>query len=1268
MTDHSAPQRGQTWTEAQLRPLHLKGRQDILCGLRRELVGPDLTHEVSLLDLNAVPSLSYADGRRVWKDQATGEEVLLRDPPSRRYSIGSLFPSGTSMAPTASEPNPEQQEPEEERTDPDEAEETLLPIDPELEKEIKRLEQLAGRTSADAKVDEADTGAISLRSTNDRLPSAAAISFLADLEGAQVLTVTLPNRHPQLDVPVNARYERFGYRRLFRVKPPQDVSDSAPEPTYRDRPAEGFVRRPVSATWRLNVSDLLGAGQISLPMDLAESAGLDPLELEVQVTSRPVKDQPTCRLITVSLINRTSQNGVSRDCGTLFQTHAVVELQEEGGARLPAVLPYPENRPEDPETRSSALLYREMPAFASGHGCAADWTVGTNQPADRPRAHTLHIEFMPFTETPSITPDIEDEQGQPVRISMRALAGLDGHAQPELITQLERVVTLYGSWISRQEERIPTLPQHHQAAAHQHLSECRVALGRMAEGVTYLQGTPVAWRAFQLANHAILLQQIRSRHGLRVVEFGPRPPITFNPPFPLVTDQPDGGRGSWRAFQIAFLLLSVASTAQSDHAERELVDLIFFPTGGGKTEAYLGLTAFACFLRRLEKPLDAGVHVLMRYTLRLLTAQQFQRAASLMCAMEYLHRQPANISALGPAPFSVGIWLGSSVTPNSREEAARALKALENPDSQGGDSQNPFMLRRCPWCGAEMGVRVIRKPRGPEQRHVLGYTLLNKRVVLHCSDDQCDFHLKNSRNRGLPVVVTDDEVYETRPMLLIGTVDKFAQLAWNPEARTLFGLDKQGDRVLSPPGLIIQDELHLISGPLGSMTGLLEPVIEHLCTQNGHKPKIVCSTATIRAYREQVRDLYGRVRDGRGNAALFPPPGLDASDAFFATFARERDPQGRATGPLLPGRMYLGVSATGFSSLQLAQIKTYSALLNAPLELPREGRDPWWTLLAFFGSLQELGTSLTLLRTYVPSYLDTMRERYGRSYAEARKLYRIEELTGRLTSEEVPAAIEKLEERHLPDGLPDPKDPQKVTLRQRAVDMCLASSIIEVGVDIPRLSLMTILSQPKTTAQYIQVSGRVGREWQTRPGLVVTVYSPTRPRDRSHFERFRSYHEHLYAQVEPTSVTPFSPQSMRRALHLALVAFIRQYGPFTAPDGTEGVAYHARAIPEKLLEEFTDLMRARIAVVDEREQPTFEALLAEKVQNWRDWTPEEYEDKSGERVGLISRAGSYVPEGYRNRTWMTPNSLRNVDATCEGSVTSAGTDEQNKRARTRSQP
>ena len=444
-------------------------------------------------------------------------------------------------------------------------------------------------------------------------------------------------------------------------------------------------------------------------------------------------------------------------------------------------------------------------------------------------------------------------------------------------------------------------------------------------------------------------------------------------------------------------------------------------------------------------------------------------------------------------------------TPNTHLSAQNDLKRL-----QSGKGENRFLLNKCPWCAAAMGPSQ-KKGRARKQL-TPGYKKSGDGITLHCPDSKCDF------SHQLPVLIIDEDIYQQQPSLLIGTVDKFAQLSWRSDARRLFGIDEHGQRQLAPPALIIQDELHLISGPLGTMVGLYEPLIEDLCTDkrlpSPSKPRIVCSTATIRRYKEQSRALYGRT-----STYLFPPSGLEAEDSFFAVYAREDNPA--STGekpPLKAGRKYLGIMAPGLGSLQTLQVRAFTALLQAPRflpekadetpEVPENARDPWWTLLTFYNSLRELGGGLTLFQSDIQDYWREIQKRYGKNFPY-RYLNQIEELTSRLRNDEVPDAIRKLE----------------VTTdseTEKAIDACIASSIIEVGIDIDRLSLMCIVGQPKTTAQYIQVSGRVGRKWWERPGLVCTLYSPGKPRDRSHYEHFRSYHQKLYAQVEPTSVTPFS--------------------------------------------------------------------------------------------------------------------------------------------------
>ena len=498
-----------------------------------------------------------------------------------------------------------------------------------------------------------------------------------------------------------------------------------------------------------------------------------------------------------------------------------------------------------------------------------------------------------------------------------------------------------------------------------------------------------------------------------------------------------------------------------------------------------------------------------------------------------------------------------------------------------------------------------------------GYERRAGSVYFKCTDQVCPFF------DSLPIFVIDDQIYRNRPSLIIGTVDKFAMLAWRPEARNLFGLSSEGDRISSPPNLIIQDELHLISGPLGTMVGLYEVLIEELCSdyRTGRvKPKIVSSTATIRRYRDQIKALYAR-----NSVSLFPPPGLDAGDSFFAQYARDDD------GNLRPGRRYVGVHAPGLGSLQTAQVRTFAALLQAPVYLEPDDRDPWWTLVAFFNSLRELGTTLSLFQSDIPDYLKAVRNRNGLDYSNLRRLKHVIELTGRLTSEEIPESIAALKAGYSGSS--------------NIVDVCLASNILEVGIDIDRLSLMTVVGQPKTTSQYIQVTGRVGRRWWERPGLIVTIYGASKPRDRSHFEKFRTYHERLYAQVEPTSVTPFSPPALDRGLHAVMAAYSRQ-------TGDSHLAESPYPVPDLVLGALREILVDRVAVVDSQEQQEFSRMFDQRVAEWRRWERVRWSDYAANTtLPLLRVAGAYCSPELARISWPTPQSMRNVDAECQIEIT-----------------
>jgi len=1154
-----------------LPPEFQASRGEILRQLQEELVGPAPTGTA----LETALPVSFDTKESAYGPFTTqdGEEVLQRVRPLKRYGVGVLYPRGTAGGDAVQEDpatgNGGDLDQVGEALEDELADQELGVDDPLAATAIKDLNQLSARAANGGRTRD-DGDEFDLSAANDYRPSAMAITFLAHLPpGADLEIEADGGRYLPLEVAVQGKHRKWWRRSPVKLN-------------------AIFT----GASLRVLTRQLVAPSAMS-------QIGTDGMGISITAFSRPYENEHA--LITVAL---TNQEVGGKDEACLFQSRFRASLTGPG-----RVLPYPkrsgsDGSGNDREEAGFDLLYRKHRTFAVGHGCSADWEA-----TDGGTTGWIAAEPFPAVETPSITPVITLADGKGLTVPMAALAGLNPASDG--FDQLELVANEYDAWITaRRDEMMGIEPAFHRAAV-DHLNRCTVTLGRIRDGIVLLREDPQVARAFQLANHAILLQQLRSRPTAREVQMDARSGrflITESSEIP--SWQTATERGNWRPFQIAFVLAALRSVADGEHPERQTVELVFAPTGAGKTEAYLGLAALALFLRRLRNPNDDGVEVLMRYTLRLLTTQQFQRAAALTCAMEHLRR---NSHDLGTSPFSIGIWVGNAATPGQRAEARSILKKL-NAGEQW--AENLFVLLRCPWCSAQFGpVAVLGKATRSTLR-VAGYVEAGGTVVFECPDPSCEFAA------GLPVFVIDEDIYVQRPSMIIGTVDKFAMLAWNPAARAIFGIGPDGARESSPPGTIIQDELHLISGPLGSMVGLYETVIEELCTDHSGPepihPKIVSSTATIRRYSEQVHDLYAR-----NDVALFPPHGIDVSDSFFTKYAREPD------GSLSPGRLYVGVHAGGLGSVQTAQVRTLAALLQAPLELDNDERDPWWTLMCFFNSLRELGTSLSLLQSDIPDYLGSLRNRMGLDPRNVRRLRNVRELTSRLRNDEVPMAIEQL-------SVP--------ASAGSAVDVCLASSMIEVGIDIERLSLMAVFGQPKSTSQYIQVTGRVGRRWWERPGLVVTIFGPSKPRDRSHYEKFRSYHERLYAQVEPTSVTPFSPPVLDRALHAVLCAYVRQLGP---------VGLRPWPLPDSLVAGAVDLLVSRAEATDPEEASNLKEVLTRRINEWQYWERTSWQAMSGgqNQYPLLRRSGEWVPPEAAAVSWATPTSMRDVDADCLAEVT-----------------
>jgi hypothetical protein len=871
---------------------HIANRGAVLRALRQELVGPcPLGEEI---DCAAAIQLDDPESAyRPYRQRGSGEEILQRDAPVAPEELEAQLP------------------PPEEEAAPSAKESGLEPLTASAVRDCEAIAARAGH-----RLPEADSDDFDLSSANAYKPSSMAVSMLVRLPAGAELAV-----------------EATGGR--YAIKPVM----------LAGREREWWLRSPVRLSSRFSRADFpaTSAGYVAAREPTREN--LKNLDVRIELFARPYPARPDEFLVTVCLVNRQRAGG-RLDLQSLFQCHFDVRITP--GDFSGAVLPYPTAEPLDSEERSQELLYRDKLTFAVGHGCAADWKRG----ADPTRAESVSAECLPVFETPSTTPDVRSRSGQPLVAPMRSLASVDAGANG--FNELEAIISEYEKWIAEQEARIGGLNPRLQETARTHMTQCSEAAKRMRDGMSLLASDPQIRRAFELANLAMLIQQLRSRREPRAASFDEQTStLVFEEPYEaLDLNSPRARACQWRAFQIAFILASLSSAADPADADRERVELIWFPTGGGKTEAYFGLAAFCIFLRRLRDPVDTGVHALMRYTLRLLTAQQFQRASRLVCAMEFVRRQ--NAADLGEAEISIGIWLGGSTTPNTRADARAVFRSLTRGD---GAKENQFVLDRCPWCGAEMGpVNLAGRGRGRRGvPRVIGYEQRGNTVVYACPDRRCEFR------ECLPLYVIDEDIYEARPALVIGTVDKFAMLAWRPEARSLFGIAADGTRQHSPPGLIIQDELHLISGPLGSMVGLYEPIIEELCTDRrgslAARPKIISSTATIRSYTEQVHGLYARQR-----ASLFPPPGLDADDSFFARVARRDD------GSLERGRIYAGVHAPGLGSLQTVQVRTFAALLQEPQPLPPPERDPWWTLLLFSTVSASLGRRSRSSNRTFPTY------------------------------------------------------------------------------------------------------------------------------------------------------------------------------------------------------------------------------------------------------------------------------------------------------------
>jgi len=855
------------------------------------------------------------------------------------------------------------------------------------------------------------------------------------------------------------------------------------------------------------------------------------------------------RLVTIFLVNNQAELDRNQDEAWLFQPEIILNNSDRNPIfhRRPVV----DSTGSDHERDALEMVYRKHMEYGVGH-CVSVHAVPSNEDLSRAseiRTSVLPHYEVPITETPGVDPQDRPAMRRMVTdgfLDMQTLAELD---RADLIQALSILTADYEAWIEEQRKRIGKDVLQFDVPADKALARCEQILDRLKEGIETIQADDNAFQAFKFANRAMAMQRIRSIFSLRRRR---KEEIELN-------ELDVRKNRSWRPFQLAFILLSIPALANPLHRDRTkpidaFADLLWFPTGGGKTEAYLGVAAFAMAIRRLHGDIGGydgsrGLAVIMRYTLRLLTLQQFQRAATLICAMESIRR--LNEKVWGTSPFTLGLWVGQKVTPNDTEESHEAIEAKRT--NKRPTRSSPAQLTSCPWCGSE-----IAPGRDIEVRRCNNDV---GRTLIFCGDKfgRCDFSRTKSRDSGIPVIVVDDELYRRPPSMLIATVDKFAMMAWRGQVRTLFGIasreckrhgllwdgaDCNGKHAslgslpvatelkikrLRPPDLIIQDEFHLISGPLGTMVGLYETAVDELSTWGldgkAIRPKVIASSATVRKASEQMNNVFLR------RVAIFPPHGLDIEDNFFAVQRSTRDK---------PGRLYMGICSPG-SARPAVLIRVYTALLTAAQSLLEHfgpSADPWMTLVGYFNSLRELGGMRRLAEDDVQtrSYRVQMSDVVRPGLAQ-RNVKNVDELTSRVQSKDIPAKLDQLEIGFTADL--EPNGSYKVRWNKgeiQPIDVVLATNMLSVGVDVNRLGLMVVNGQPKSTAEYIQATSRVGRSF---PGFVCTVLTWSRPRDLSHYESFEHYHATFYKHVEAQSATPFAPRALDRGLTGTMVSWLR---------------------------------------------------------------------------------------------------------------------------------
>ena len=874
-----------------------------------------------------------------------------------------------------------------------------------------------------------------------------------------------------------------------------------------------------------------------------------------------------------------------------------------------SLIPYKsqsEIHPFDEEQNEINFIYRDINSFGVGHNCSVQWEESSNPTS-------IQTTFMPEKIVYGMKNDFSEDDfpGDIDKIKkcleIKHLSHFNND-KDEIISGLRLFVSHYRLWIDTQKKESIDFLNSDKKIAIKLVERQEETYKRLINGIDILERNERGeFHCFQLANTAMFIQMIigndirfgnneKQISGLdRTADYSSLDFFEqYNDWNYFKGDSKEPPR--YRPFQLAFLLLSIEGIInENSYYRNNIVDLIWFPTGGGKTEAYLAVAAFTILWRRLSNDANKskGTCIIMRYTLRLLTSQQFERATRLILALEFLRRNFEN--ELQEENISIGLWVGGGASPNSIKEASDIVNRITNNYQYSEPFASKLQVTACPWCGTKFIPDDINFGHGYECE-----AGRNAYFNFKCINEDCAFHEK------LPIQVVDEMLYKEPPTLLFATVDKFAVLASQKDGKAHVFFNATDDSL--PPDLIIQDELHLISGPLGSIVGIFESVIDYLCTKGNHKPKIISSTATIRNSESQIKELYA----GR-KVNVFPPSGISYVDSFFA---KAKISKRKYVGFLPTGKTVVNTQLWLLTYLLLTRIK----LFNEDSEMLNN----YWTIVSYYNTLKDVGKINNKINDEIQTNVNFLFNKFYSKSSELNYLIRninsrSLELTSRIEDSNIKTNLKRLEENFA--LIISEKDNKSVS---QGLDLVLASNMFSVGIDISRLNVMLINGMPRNITEYIQSSSRIGRKYD---GIIITLFNPNRARDKSYFENFNFFNQAFYKFVEPLSITPFTENTIHKMLTTIFIAFLRN--SFTELRGNSDV----KNFKPEYAEIFKNFMIERFGNND-----YFNKLLEELINNLVKKIERMPNLKYTELLKKIS--DNMIPS---DEIWLIMNSLRDVD-------------------------